>query len=94
MDAQNCSLKFASWSQEVTKVSIASRYLQEEDWAQGTLSHLFKRFQLNLVIGTSISTHKIMSLYSINKEYELKEFYALRHETPDPCCKDDFADVT
>ena len=35
-----------------------------------------------------------MSLYSINKEYELKEFYALRHETPDPCCKDDFADVT
>ena len=26
--------------------------------------------------------------------FELKKFYAVRHETPDPCCEDAFADVT
>ena len=68
MDAQNCSLKFASWSQEVTK--------------------------LNLSVGLDISDDEILSLYTVNKEFELKDFFAVRHETPDPCCTDNFADVT
>ena len=68
MDAQNCSLKFASWSQEVTK--------------------------LNLSVGLDISDDEILSLYTVNKEVELKDFFAVRHETPDPCCTDNFADVT
>ena len=30
----------------------------------------------------------------MNKEFELKEFFGVRHETPDPCCVAKFADVT
>ena len=71
LDAQNCSLKFASWSQEVTKV----HFLQ-----------IFKKqnfiIKMNLTLGTEISQKDILSLYTVNKEFELKEFYGARHETP------------
>ena len=83
MDAQNCSLKFASWSQEVTKVQ---RYLEN-------LSNE-SQFQLNLSVGTEIASDQILSLYTVSKEFELKSFTGIRHETPDPCCQDNFADVT
>ena len=51
-------------------------------------------FQLNLTVGTEIASDQILSLYTVSKEFELKSFTGIRHETPDPCCKDNFADVT
>ena len=83
MDAQNCSLKFASWSQEVTKVQKYLENLSNES-----------QFQLNLSVGTEIASDQILSLYTVSKEFELKSFTGIRHETPDPCCQDNFADVT
>ena len=84
MDAQNCSLKFASWSQEITKVWSMHCYLI---WC-------IILFKLNLSVGTEITQKQILTLYTVNKEFELKEFFAVRHETPDPCCVEKFADVT
>ena len=84
MDAQNCSLKFASWSQEVTKVNTNLKNDANCKW----------EFQLNLTVGTEIASDQILSLYTVSKEFELKSFIGIRHETPDPCCKDNFADVT
>ena len=50
--------------------------------------------QLNLTVGTEIASDQILSLYTVSKEFELKSFTGIRHETPDPCCVDSFADVT
>ena len=86
MDSQNCSLKFASWSQEVTKVYIKSSCKNRNDKLQ--------LLQLNLSVGTEITQKQILTLYTMNKEFELKEFFGVRHETPDPCCVAKFADVT
>ena len=85
MDAQNCSLKFASWSQEVTKVNR-----KQMEWKLPPKCP----FQLNLTVGTEIASDQILSLYTVSKEFELKSFTGIRHETPDPCCQDNFADVT
>ena len=49
---------------------------------------------MNLSLGTDLSKKAILSLYTVNKEFELKEFFGRRHETPDPCCTENFADVT
>jgi len=49
--------------------------------------------RLNMTLG-NIDRKKILSLYSPSGVFELKKFYAVRHETPDPCCVDAFADVT
>ena len=49
---------------------------------------------MNLTLGTDLSKKEILSLYTVNKEFELKEFFGTRHETPDPCCAEKFADVT
>ena len=49
---------------------------------------------MNLTLGTDLSANEILSLYTVNKEFELKEFFGVRHETPDPCCTENFADVT
>jgi len=49
--------------------------------------------RLNMTIG-NIDRKKILSLYSPSGVFELKKIYARRHEMPDPCCVDAFADVT
>ena len=49
---------------------------------------------LNLSLGRAIDQDSIMSLYTMNKEFELKEFYGVRRESSDPCCQAKFADVT
>merc|ERR1712223_621503 len=40
------------------------------------------------------SEKEILSLYSPSGVFELKKFWAERHEEKDPCCVDPFADVT
>jgi len=46
-----------------------------------------------MTIGT-ISEKEILGLYSPSGVFELKKFWAVRHEEKDPCCSDPFADVT
>jgi len=49
--------------------------------------------RINMTIG-DISEKEILSLYSPSGVFELKKFWAERHEEKDPCCVDPFADVT
>jgi len=49
--------------------------------------------RINMSIG-DISAKEILSLYSPSGVFELKKFWAERHEEKDPCCVDPFADVT
>jgi len=49
--------------------------------------------RINMSIG-DIPAKEILSLYSPSGVFELKKFWAVRHEEKDPCCTDPFADVT
>ena len=92
-DTQLCELKFASWTTDLARVGGASRRLT------------YPPLQLNISIG-DISEAEILGLYSPSGDqrqeqlhdlpgvFELKRFWAERHEDKDPCCSVPFADVT
>ena len=70
LDEQKCELTFASWSQEVTKV--LQKILTWKSFV--SLSSYTSFFQLDLLLGKSISRKKILNMYTTSKEFELRDF--------------------
>ena len=67
LDEQKCELTFASWSQEVTKV--LQKILNTKPFFLVSIL-----FQLDLLLGKSISRKKILNMYTTSKEFELRDF--------------------
>ena len=87
-DMQMCELKFASWTTEVTRVSLCFTRL-----GLFVSCWLISLLKINMSIGL-LDRKKILGLYSPSGVFELKKIWAERHEEHDPCCADKFADVT